>query len=184
MASGGGAVLAGGGAKPKPHPPAPPKPTPSVDDLTAPTEGCSARELLRIVQKNNGAVLQLSELFESRFADLVTEGRADEYAPLCETFKPLFGACSANLSRVEAALAAPQPALASMVKTCRVAEERRFELELQRQVLRQRMSRAEDEEQQELRKQLKAVEAEQGGRVEVIRETLEELRAEEYDLEE
>ena len=62
--------------------------------------------------------LRLSELFESRFGDLVTVGDAASYGPLVVEFKALFGAVADNLQRVQAALEQQAlPLLATMVRT-------------------------------------------------------------------
>ena len=72
-----------------------------------PDEGSSSTlELCTAVQKISQSFLALSELFESRFGDLVTAGRASEYPPLVDEFKLLFAAASGNLARIDAVLRA------------------------------------------------------------------------------
>ena len=93
-------------------------PTPSVEDLTVHVEGKTAFALCRVVQKASEVFLRsnqtsnpnpnpnpssnphphphqvflmLSELFESRFGDLVTVGDAAAYGPLVEEFKARIG---------------------------------------------------------------------------------------------
>tara|TARA_B110001452_G_scaffold46949_1_gene35912 strand:- start:59 stop:520 length:462 start_codon:yes stop_codon:yes gene_type:complete len=147
--------------------------------------GTSTIELCTAVQKVSQSVLALSELFESRFGDLVTAGRASEYPPLVDEFKALFAAASSNLERIHAALDKRGLSMvAGLVRTVQRKEERRLAIELERQVLRQRLSRAEEEEQVAIRERLRETQKEQDGCVEEVREALEEIRAEAADLEE
>ena len=127
----------------------------------------------------------LSELFESRFGDLVTVGDADAYGPLVVQFKALFGAVASDLERVQAALQQHAlPLLAAMVRTVERAEGRRLTIELERQVLRQRLSRGDEEGQAALHVRLEETREAQQTCIDEIREALEELRAEAADLDE
>ena len=74
------------------------------------------------------------------------------------------------------------PLLATMVRTVERAEGRRLTIELERQGLRQRLSRGEEEEQAALRVRLEATREAQQGCIDEIREALDELRAEAADL--
>jgi hypothetical protein len=151
MASAGSMLAGNAPARPQPTL-APSDPTPSVEDLTVDVEGKQAFALCQVVQKASEVFLRLAELFESRFGDLVTVGDAAAYGPLVEEFKVLFGTVAANLQRVQAALEQQAlPLLATMVRTVERAEGRRLTIELERQVLRQRLSRGEEEEQAALR---------------------------------
>lgn len=187
MATGGAALSGARRAPPVPSAPSAAERTPSVDDLTMPLDegSTSTLELCTAVQKVSQSVLALSELFESRFGDLVTAGRASEYPPLVDEFKALFAAASGNLERIHAALEKRGlPVVAGLVRTVQRSEESRLTIELERQVLRQRLSRGEEEEQVALRERLRETQKEQDGCVEEIREALEEIRAEAADLEE
>ena len=202
MASAGSVLSGNAPARPQPAP-APSDPTPSVEDLTVDVEGKTAFALCRVVQNASEVFLysnpnpdpgpnpspplqvslRLSELFESRFGDLVTVGDAAAYGPLVEEFKALFGTVAANLQRVQTALKQQAlPLLATMVRTVERAEGQRLTIELERQVLRQRLSRGEEEEQAALRVRLKATREAQQGCIDEIREALDELRAEAADL--
>ena len=71
-----------------------------ADELLIPEAviaSASARELASMVQKVQEARLQVTQVFASRFEDLVTAGRASEYPPLVERFKPKFEACQTSL---------------------------------------------------------------------------------------
>lgn len=100
----------------------------------------SARELAGLVNTVQEAVKQVAEIFDSRFSDLVTNGQAAEYPALVERFKPKFAACSDSLARIADALASHSGLLARLVGKVRHEEDRRFELQLELQVLRQRCS--------------------------------------------
>lgn len=147
MASG-GAMLAGERPRLQPAVEAAAEPLPTVEDLTADIEGKSAFALCQVVQKAPEAYLLLNKLFESRFGDLVTAGMAEAYRPLVEEFKTLFGAVASNLQRCAAALEAQgQPMVAGLVRSVERAEAKRLTIELERQVLRQRLSRGDEAEQ-------------------------------------
>ena len=113
----------------------------------------------------------------------MTVGDAAAYGPLVEEFKALFGTVAANLQRVQTALEQQAlPLLATMVRTVERAEGRRLTIELERQVLRQRLSRGEEEEQAALRVRLESTREAQQACIDEIREALDELRAEAADL--
>ena len=142
------------------------------------------RELANMVHKVQEARLQVAEIFESRFEDLVTGGRAGEYAGLVERFKEKFDACSGSLIRLADALDSRNATIASLVRKVISAEGRHFTLLLELQVLRQRYSllSIDDPDQPELKEILAAKQRDLSVCTACIYEALEELREEAADL--
>ena len=73
-----------------------------------------------MVQKVQEARLQVTQVFTSRFEDLVTAGRAAEYPPLVERFKPKFEACQTSLEVCSASRAGDRHGRAASPATVRI----------------------------------------------------------------
>uniref|UniRef100_A0A7S0LNS2 Uncharacterized protein n=1 Tax=Coccolithus braarudii TaxID=221442 RepID=A0A7S0LNS2_9EUKA len=181
-------MLASGSARPQRNE-LPKKIEPSADDLRLPASatagGVSPTVLVRVLQRCQEARIWLSEIFEGRFEDLVTEGKANEYAALIERFQPLYGVCADNLVRIADALrAAGYGPLANLVESVRHAEAKREELSRDVQVLRQHLSvgTLDDPYRKELQGQFERARAAVQEQVDTINESLEELRCEVADL--
>ena len=177
----------GQGARPA-IPLEPPKEGPSVEDLRIPDdviESASTAELVRLVFKTQEARVTVAERFEDVFEHLVTGGRADEYAPLCDRFKPRLEAVNDNLERLAARMD-KHPALMAMVQRVLQSEVKRIDLQLELQVLRQRLSvsAADGLVREREKSQVQSVQSQDEKLKGVIFETLEELRCEAADLEE
>ncbi len=176
------------GAAPRPAIPLePPKEGPGPAELSIPDEvikEASPSKLVALVQQSQEHRIKVAATFDDLFEHLVTGGRADEYAALCERFVERFKAIADNLERAATGLAA-EPALAQMVKTVNAEEARRLELQLELQVTRQRLSvaEAESDEAQGGKHRVQILEAALATTTGKIYETLEELRCEAADLE-
>jgi hypothetical protein len=126
----------------------------------------SASQLVALVQQSQEKRIQVAATFDDQFEHLVTAGRADDYAALCERFMERFRAIAGNLDRAGSALAAGSvhgDALAQMVRAINglnAEEARRLELQLELQVTRQRLSlsEAESEEAQGGKQRIKTLE--------------------------
>eukprot|EP00962_Isochrysis_galbana_P002395 scaffold637_cov118-Isochrysis_galbana.AAC.10 len=101
---------------------------PTVEELTIPDSmlnGASAQKLIRFVHEVQEARVALTQNFDSRFSDLVTAGKGDDYPQLVEQFKVLYAACDASLETIATRLAAtPSAGAASKMVTSIVLEER------------------------------------------------------------
>ncbi len=180
------------GAGPRPSMPLePPKEGPSAAELLIPDDvmkEASASQLVALVQQSQEKRIQVAATFDDQFEHLVTAGRADDYAALCERFMERFRAIADNLDRAGSALAAGSvhgDALAQMVRAINAEEARRLELQLELQVTRQRLSlsEAESEEAQGGKQRVKTLEGALSTSTGKIYEALEELRCEAADLE-
>jgi hypothetical protein len=179
----------GAGARPA-LPPAPgPDEGPAAEELAIPADVLAAAppaELVRLVHKSQEARVTLAERFDDVFEHLVTGGKADEYHGLVERFRARFDALADNVERARARIeVAPAGALmAGMIGRINDQERRRLEMQLELQVLRQRLSisRAsglvKEGEKARVAEVEGAIKACQGA----IFEALEELREEAADL--
>jgi hypothetical protein len=95
--------------------------------------GADAKKLIHFVHEAQEARVALTHNFDSRFSDLVTAGKGDEYPQLVDRFKALYAACDASLETIATRLAAmPSASSASKIVTSIVREERsRFDAHLQ-----------------------------------------------------
>jgi len=153
-----------------------------------PQKEASASQLVALVQQSQEKRIQVAATFDDQFEHLVTAGRADDYAALCERFMERFRAIAGNLDRAGSALAAGSvhgDALAQMVRAINAEEARRLELQLELQVTRQRLSlsEAESEEAQGGKQRVTTLEGALSTSTGKIYEALEELRCEAADLE-
>ena len=146
--------------------------------------GASPAERAGFVHKVQEARLQVTEVFTSRFQDLVTAGRAADYPPLVDRFKLKFDACQQSLERISEALSA-QPIVAGLVRNVAREESKRLELQLELQVLEQNLSMLglDDPDQPDLKEKVLAKRKALKECVEGIYEVLEELRGEAADME-
>ena len=145
------------------------------------------QELLRLVQKSQQARVHVAADFDDKYEHLVTGGRADEYPSLVERFQAKFAAITSNLDRAAAKLTAGVPGgamVAGMITKVNDTEARRLELQLELQVLRQRLSisTVEGAMLAQEKARVKEVEASIKQLAGSVFETLEELAAEAADL--
>lgn len=158
-----------------------------AEDLLVPqhvVDAATPTELVRYVHKVQEARLQVLNTFESRFQDLVTAGRAAEYPPLVERFKPKFGACRTSLERISSALA-PYKVVASLVQKVANKEDERLDIQLELQVLEQHLSllSIDHPDHPELKQKVASKRSALKQCNESIFEALEELRCEAADIE-
>ena len=87
-------------------------------------------------------LLRASVLFDDAYEQLVTDGRAADYAALVDRYRLKYAALNDNDSRCADRMraAADGDSCATLVDAARRAEEARFELHVEIQVLRQRLS--------------------------------------------
>lgn len=180
-------MLARGEAVRPAIPPEPPKEGPTADELSIPAEvldAASSTKLVALVQQSQTQRINVAQKFEDVFEILVTGGRADEYTALCDRFSTRFGALSRNLEMCAARLSG-EPALATMVQDVNASEAKRLELQMELQVVRQRLSLAEVESEDAAggKQRVTALEGELKALTGQIYESLEELRCEAADLE-
>jgi hypothetical protein len=101
---------------------------PTVDELTIPASmlnDASAKKLIHFVNEVQEARVALTQNFDSRFSDLVTAGKGEDYPQLVDQFKNLYAACDASLEDIATNLAAmPSAGAASKMVTAIVLEER------------------------------------------------------------
>lgn len=179
---------ASGGARRVPQPPPTGEPSegPSAEDLAAPqsfVEAATASGLLALVQQSQETCVQVAALFDDIFEFYVTAGRAAEYPGLVDRFKLRFGALRSNLDRAAAALDGEHAPIALLVRDIAEHEAARLELQLETQVLRQRLSMSDDSpDKPELQQRLREVTATASSATDAIFEALEALSAEAADL--
>jgi malonyl CoA-acyl carrier protein transacylase len=175
---------------PEAYKPAPPPEGPGVDELKitqSDVSSAGAVQLLHLAQRTEQVRIGLVKVLDDAFEHLVTQGDADGYPPMVDRFKPKFAAISENLDRVAAQLQViSQPMLANMVKQLVATGEPRLQAKLEEQVLRQRLSITElnDEERPALKAKLASVTEGLMRQDAAVEEQLEELRAELADLDE
>mmetsp|Transcript_11779 Transcript_11779/g.16865 ORF Transcript_11779/g.16865 Transcript_11779/m.16865 type:complete len:188 (+) Transcript_11779:13-576(+) len=165
-------------------------PPPTTEELTvshAALDGASPKKLIHFVHQTQEARISLTENFDSRFSDLVTAGKGEEYPQLVEQFKALYAACDVSLETIATRLASiPAGQAASKVVTSIVLEERsRADAHLQVQVMRQHKSvagAAGEEGVADTAEALAMVEANEKSHISKIAELEEELRAEAADM--
>ena len=125
--------------------------------------------------------------FDDAFERLVTVGQADAYPACVERFKPKFAAIDADLERIAMRCdSRNQQPLSGLVRSIIREERKRLEAKLAEQVLRQRYSISEldDEDRPAIKQRLQKTSAELAERAAAVEEALEELRAEAADIEE
>lgn len=173
---------------PEAYKPTGPSEGPSVEDLKIADDEIStagAAKCLHLTQRAEQVRISLVQSLDDAFEHLVTQGDADGYHPMIERFKPKFSTMTDNLERIIARLASlSQPALANVVKQVAAKGQSRLDAKLEEQVLRQRLSITdlEDEERPTLKAKLGKVTEGLKGQDAAVEELLEELRAELADL--
>ena len=175
---------------PEDYKPQPPPEGPSVAELSIPDADLSsagAAELLHLTQRGEQVYIGLMQAMDEAFEHLVTVGDADGYPLMVERFKPKFASLDGNLSRIATHLERlSQPALASVVKQIAAKGPTRLNAKLEEQVLRQRLSVTDldDEERPTMKAKCASVTAGLTSQNAAVEEQLEELRAELADLDE
>ena len=162
---------------------------PSVDDLTLPepaVRGAGVLELIKFVQRVHEFRISVFGHFDDAYERLVTVGDADGYPACVERFRPKFAALDGDLERVAMRLdALQQPPLGALARSILRSERKRFDAKLEEQVLRQRLSITdlEDDERPALKQQVQQKGAALAAQAAAVEEALEELRAEAADAE-
>lgn len=143
----------------------------------------SPSELVGLVRNVQEARIELSWTFTSRYQDLVTAGRAEEYPMLVDRFSQKFAACQSSLEMISKALAS-HPFVSSLVSKVATEESKRLEIQLDLQVLEQRLSLLglDDPDHADLKQKVALKRGALKTCGEHIFETLEELQCEAADL--
>ena len=147
-------------------------------------QGADLPALLQFVQKLQSARVGLNASFDSCYEDLVTAGRASEYAALVDRFKLVYAAADASMVALAGRIEEGSKPCADLVRGVVREEAARLDMHLKVQVLRQHhsLSSADDPSHAEIKAELASARAALAAREEAITEALEELRCEAADL--
>ena len=161
---------------------------PSVEELTLPQDAlgsASDADLFRFFFAHQTARIELITFFDDAFEHLVTDGRADDYPGLVQRFKSKFAVIDQNIERIAAKLGGLGPVIPNLMRAVLTEEKARLDLKCEEQVLRQHLSTTnlEDDARPALKQKVASVTASLSAKAAKVEESLEELRAEQADLE-
>ncbi len=141
-------------------------------------------QALRAIMRTQEMRIIVSDRFEAAFETLVTDGKAEEYPPLCDTARSRMETLDDNLERAASILSSEHAPLATLARSIVTHEQKAFGEVCDTQVLRQRLSAldADSPDRVELKARLDASQQATARYRASIFESLEELQAELADI--